>query len=121
MNWLVEYYMKENGDVPVEDFLLSLPPKLRAKSYLEIELLKEYGIYLKEPYVKHIHGTIYKDLMELRIKIGSDASRIFYFTYMSNTFVLLSGFIKKTEKTPKLELEKALKYKLDYEMRCKNE
>ena len=40
---------------------------------------------------------------------------------MSNTFVLLSGFIKKTEKTPKLELEKALKYKLDYEMRCKNE
>ena len=30
MNWLVEYYMKENDDVPVEDFLLSLPPKLRA-------------------------------------------------------------------------------------------
>lgn len=39
----VEFYQKENGDIPVLDFLLSLSPKMRAKAYSEIELLKEHG------------------------------------------------------------------------------
>ncbi|WP_443112461.1 type II toxin-antitoxin system RelE/ParE family toxin [Dehalobacter sp. DCM] len=38
-----------------------------------------------------------------------------------NTFVLLHGFVKKTNKTPEKELEKALSYKLDYERRCQDE
>lgn len=58
------------------EFLLSLSPKMRAKAYSEIELLQEHGIYLKEPYVKPIKGDRYKALYELRIKLGSDASRI---------------------------------------------
>lgn len=121
MHWEIEYYIKENGDVPVVDFLLSLQPKMRAKAYSEIELLQEHGINLKEPYVKPIKGKKYKGLYELRIKLGSDASRIFYFTYHRNTFVLLNGFLKKTNSTPKVELEKAIKYKYDYEKRCDDE
>jgi phage-related protein len=103
------------------EFLLALPPKLRAKTYREIELLQEHGIYLKEPYVKTIKGEQYKELYELRIKLGSDASRIFYFTYHKDTFVLLNGFLKKTNKTPRTELERAIRYKNDYEKRCDNE
>lgn len=121
MEWKVEYYQKENGDIPIMEFLLSLPAKMRAKAYSEIELLNEHGIYLKEPYVKPIKGEQYKGLYELRIKFGSDASRIFYFTYQSDTFVLLNGFLKKTNKTPKTELEKARKYKIDYEKRCEED
>lgn len=107
MKWNVEYYQRDNGKVPVVEFLLSLPPKLRAKAYSEIELLQEHGTYLKEPYVKAIKGNQYKGLFELRIKLGSDTSRIFYFTYHKDTFVLLYGFLKKTNKTPIAELEKA--------------
>jgi phage-related protein len=119
--WKVEFYQKINGGTPVRNFLLTLSPKMRAKAYSEIELLKEHGFYLREPYVKPIVGEQYKGIYELRIKLGSDASRIFYFTYSSNTFVLLNGFLKKTNKTPKAELEKAKKYRKDFEKRCKDE
>jgi len=121
VEWKIEYYQRENGNIPVMEFLLSLPPKMRAKAYREIELLQEHGIYLKEPYVKPIKGEQYKGLYELRIKLGSDASRIFYFTYNKDTFVLLNGFLKKTNKTPKVELDKARKYRNDYEKRCEDE
>lgn len=48
-------------------------------------------------------------------------SRIFYFSFEKNTFILLNGFVKKSDKTPERELEKARKYKNDYERRCKDE
>jgi len=118
MDWQVEYYKKENGDIPVLDFLLTLEAKMRAKAFNEIELLEKHGPELREPYVKSIKG---KGLFELRIKFASDINRIFYFTYRQKTFVLLHGFTKKTEKTPQREIERALRYKEDYERRCNNE
>lgn len=71
--------------------------------------------------MKPIKGSKNKGIYELRIKFSSDISRIFYFSYHQNTFVLLNGFVKKTQKTPELELEKARKYKADHERRCDNE
>lgn len=121
MNWQVEYYKKENGDIPVLDFLLTLDAKMRAKAFSEIELLQKHGINLREPYTKSIKGEKYKNLFELRVKFSSNISRIFYFTYKNNTFVLLNGFTKKSDETPKRELDKAIKYKEDYERRCKDE
>jgi phage-related protein len=117
----VEFYQKNNGDIPVMDFLLSLESKMRAKAYSEIELLKKHGPTLREPYVKPIKGRNNKGIYELRIKFSSDISRIFYFCYEKNTFVLLHGFVKKTNKTPEKELERARKYKDDYERRCNDE
>ncbi|KNZ42311.1 type II toxin-antitoxin system RelE/ParE family toxin [Acetobacterium bakii] len=121
MDYEVEFYEKENGDVPVLNFLLSLQPKLRAKAYSEIELLKKHGTALREPYVKPIKGNNNKGIYELRIKFSTDISRIFYFSFQENTFVLLNGFIKKANKIPERELERARKYKTDYERRCKDE
>jgi phage-related protein len=121
LDWNVEFYQKENGEIPVEEFLLSLQPKLRAKAYSDILLLKKLGINKREPYSTTIKGERYKGLFELRIKFSSDISRIFYFLYDKNTFILLHGFLKKTDKTPERELEKAVHYKLDYERRCKDE
>ena len=43
MEWQVEYYKKENGTIPVLEYLLTLPPKLRAKAFSEIELLEKHG------------------------------------------------------------------------------
>ena len=118
MNWQVEYYKKENGDIPVEDFLLTLNPKIRAKAFRQIELLQEHGANLREPYVKAIKVEKYKGMFELRIKFATDISRIFYFTYIDSRFVLLNGFVKKSNKTPQKEFEKALKYRMDFEKRC---
>ena len=121
MDYEVEYYQRVNKSIPVMDFLLSLEPKMRAKAFSEIELLKEHGPNLREPYVKPIKGTNNRGLYELRIKFSTDISRIFYFCYKGNTFVLLHGFVKKSNKTPERELERARKYKMDYERRCDDE
>ncbi|MBS4007241.1 MAG: type II toxin-antitoxin system RelE/ParE family toxin [Clostridium sp.] len=121
MDWEVEFYQKENGEIPVEDFLLSLNSKLRAKAYSDILLLKKLGINIREPFSTAIKGVRYKGLFELRVKFSSDVTRIFYFLYKKNTFILLHGFVKKTNKTPIKELEKALSYKFDYERRCQDE
>ena len=121
MDWEVDFYQKENGDIPVMEYLLSLDAKLRAKAFSEIELLKKHGVNLREPYTKAIKGDKYKNLFELRVKFSNNISRIFYFTYRNNTFVLLNGFTKKSEETPKKELDRAIKYKKDYESRCDDE
>lgn len=110
----LDFYMKENGNVPVRDFLYSLSPKLRAKAFKDIELLKNMGNDLREPYVKAMKGKKNKGLYELRIKFSNDIARIFYFTYHDNRYVLLHGFIKKTMKTPENEIDKARKYMEDY-------
>ena len=117
MEWKVGYYIKENGNSPVKDFIETLPKKHRAKVLWEIDLLEELGTTITEPYVKPIQGKKYKGLWELRIQQGSDASRVFYFLPVGNTFILLHGFLKKTQKTPISELETALSYMNDYKRR----
>ena len=109
----VELYSTADGDEPVADFLNSLPSKHWAKAFHEIDLLAEFGNALKEPCVKHIKG----DIWELRIRFSSDISRIFYFTWQSDTIVLLHGFVKKTQKTPPREIETAQKRMDDFKHR----
>lgn len=115
----VDFYVKSNGKVPVRDFLHSLEPKLRAKAFKDIELLRIMGEELREPYVKPVKGENNKGLYELRIRFAGDIARIFYFTYCNKKYVLLHGFIKKTMKTPTNEIERARKYMEDYKRRVK--
>lgn len=121
MEWKVDYYIKDNGESPVEDFIKTLPPKHSAKVLWEIDLLEKLGTTIKEPYAKPIKGDKYKGLWELRIQQSSDASRVFYFLPVGNTFILLHGFIKKTNKTPASELKIALSYMNDYKGRVEND
>ena len=115
--YLIDFYKNENGKIPVQDFLYSLEPKLRAKAFRDIELLQNLGNELKEPYVKSLKGNKNKGLYELRIKFSNDIARIFYFTYCDNKYILLHGFIKKSMKTPTKEIDKARKYMEDYKRR----
>jgi len=62
-------------------------------------------------YFKHITGT---DLYEIRVGSGSNIFRIFCFFDKGNLVILLNGFQKKTQKTPKNEIERALKLKQLY-------
>lgn len=111
--------MKENGKVPVQDFLYSLSPKLRAKAFSDIELLRNMGNELREPHVKPMGGKKNRGLYELRVKFSNDIARIFYFTYHNNKYILLHGFIKKSIKTPRSEIDRARKYMDDYIRRCR--
>lgn len=64
-------------------------------------------------YLKHLEGT--DGLYEIRVQSGSDIFRIFCFFDDGKLIILINGFQKKTQKTPKAEIEKALKIKKEYE------
>ena len=65
-----------------------------------------------EKFFKHLEGT--EGLFEIRIKVGSDIFRIFCFFDEGNLVILINGFQKKTDKTPKNEIEKAERLKQRY-------
>ena len=66
-----------------------------------------------EKYFKHLEGT--KGLYEIRVEVGSNIYRIFSFFDKGNLVVLGNAFQKKTQKTPKTEIKKALKIKEEYQ------
>ena len=103
MNWKVEFYKTQNGKSPVKEWIVDLDIKTKAKILKNIEMLKEFNINLKEPYVKPLEKKPY----ELRIKDSKGIYRIIYFSYTNKTFFLLNAFIKKTQTTPRKEIELA--------------
>ncbi len=107
------FYETPTGKRPVAEFILDLPQSLKAKAVRDIDILAERGYQPREPYSKHIQ----EGLFELRIQTSGDAARIFYFFFVDETIILVHGFVKKTQKTPTREIEKALRYKADYERR----
>jgi phage-related protein len=64
-------------------------------------------------YLKHIEGT--DGLYEVRVQQASNIFRIFCYFNKGKLIVLANGFQKKTQKTPKSEIDKALKIKKEYE------
>jgi phage-related protein len=94
-DWQI-YFFKHNNRSPVEDWLNGLPADTRSKILRHLELLKKNALSLKEPFVKHIKNKIY----ELRTQDKDGIYRILYFAHKEKTFILLHGFVKKTNKTP---------------------
>ena len=66
-----------------------------------------------ETYLKHIENT--DVLYEIRVQVANDIFRIFCFFDQGLLVVLINGFQKKTQKTPRKEIELALKIKSEYE------
>jgi len=109
----VEFYTKEDGACPIEEFLMSLDKAQMAKTTWTIAALQQHGWKLREPYSKSLDDGIF----ELRSQAKSGDTRVLYFFIASNAAVLTNGFIKQTRKTPRSELKTALKYRADYERR----
>ncbi|MGF7230064.1 type II toxin-antitoxin system RelE/ParE family toxin [Arachidicoccus sp.] len=65
-----------------------------------------------ETYLKHLDGT--DKLFEISVQSGNNIFRIFCFFDEGSLVVLSNGFQKKTQKTPKQEIEKAFKIKSEY-------
>ncbi|MEG1840999.1 MAG: type II toxin-antitoxin system RelE/ParE family toxin [Raoultibacter sp.] len=111
----VDFYRLPDGSVPLEQFLDSLSEAMRIKAIQELTLLGEMGNELRAPHSKHIRNGVF----ELRIKRSNNIARIFYFFFVEQRIIATNGFIKKTQKTPKTEIDKALRYKADWEERNK--
>jgi phage-related protein len=95
-----------------KEFLDKLEPKMMAKSYRTIKMLSEFGPSLTLPHSRKIVGT--EDLYELRVQVATNICRLFYFYYNKEIYIILSGFIKKQDKTEPNEIERALKIRKEY-------
>ena len=104
------FYEDENENSEILDYLDDLQARSetdknarinREKILTYLEALRQYGTRIGKPVVKHIDGKIW----ELRPL----SNRIFFFYWEDNNFVLLHHFVKKSQKTPEKELNKARK------------
>jgi phage-related protein len=98
-NYFQEFFDKQNK-------------KVKAKIVWTLDLIEDLH-RVPETYLKHIENT--EGLYEIRVQLGSDIFRIFCFFDQGQLVVLVNGFQKKTQKTPKKEIEMALKIKAAYE------
>ena len=112
----IEFYKDKDGNEPVKEYISSLARKNDKDSRVNlnkirdyIKTLSEYGTRAGEPYVKHIEGEIW-ELRPLR-------NRILFFGYDGNKIILLSHFIKKTQKTQQREIDKAKRLMKDHKER----
>lgn len=102
----IYFYRDKNGKEPVVEYMTQLSLKKDKDSRIKfnkindyIEMLGRYGTQAGEPYVKHLDGDIW-ELRPLR-------DRIFFVAWVNDSYVILHHFMKKTQKTPAREIEKA--------------
>lgn len=94
-----------------EEFLNAQTPKVQSKVLQILRIIEEIEIVPKN-HLKHVEGT--NGLFEVRVIFGSIIFRVFCFFDNGNLVVLLSGFQKKTQKTPKSEIDKAVRLMNEY-------
>ena len=102
----IHFYKDKNGNEPVAEYIAKLARKTDKDSRIKlnkirdyIKVLSEYGTQAGEPYIKHLDDEIW-ELRPLR-------DRILFVGWVNGSYVLLHQFMKKTQKTPTREIEKA--------------
>lgn len=93
------------------DFYLSLNSAVQEKIEYVLKVIRTVDIVPRK-FLKHIEST--EGLYEIRIKVGSDIHRVFCCFDEGKIVILFNGFQKKSQKTPKKEIDKALKLKQEY-------
>jgi len=109
----VYFYRDSNTKlVPVLDYIQQLSAKERIKINVYVKFLRDHDGHLDEPYSRYIGSGI----RELRIDFSKNRHRIFYITVQGKKIILLHAFLKRTPKTPKQEINKALENLEDYKI-----
>lgn len=94
-----------------EDFYKIQPEKIKKKIIWTLKVIEELDL-IPETYFKHLKNTT--GLYEIRIQVGNNIFRIFCFFDLDNLVVIGHGFQKKTQKTPKQQIERAEQIKKEY-------
>ncbi len=101
MNWTVSYL-----DATVEREIAELPGDMQAKLRRIADMIEQLGLSaMREPYIKHLQGKLW----EMRLTGRDGISRAIYVTMSGQRVVIVRAFRKKTQKTPRSEIELALK------------
>ena len=101
MNWTVEFL-----DEDVQATLGAMPGDVRAAFRRIVELIVDHGLErVREPYVKHLEGPVW----EMRMRGRDGIARAAYVTATGRRVVILHVFLKKTQKTPRRDIEIALR------------
>src|SRR5581483_9945763 len=103
-DWSIVFF-RAQGSEPVREFLETLDRKTQARFAWSIEQLRLRNVRAREPLVRHVEGKLW----ELREESRTDIYRVLYFAASGRRIVLLHGFQKKTERTPRREIETALR------------
>ena len=106
IHFTVEYIELNTGKSPFKEFVLSLPIPAQAKVFATINYfldLKNENLPIKESLSKHLGDGIF----ELRIALSDTIVRTLYFYQKGAKIIITHGFIKKTQKTPRKEIERA--------------
>ncbi len=104
------YYLTESGKCPVRDFIDSLDYKTQRKFFFVKELLEEFGHKLPYPHAKYIGN----DIFEIRFSGQEGYIRVLYFFYHQYKVIFTNGFIKKSGKAPRNEVETAKERRSKY-------
>lgn len=100
MTWAIETL-----NATVDEEIEALPVDMRARLVRIAELIATVGLEnVREPHIKHLEGPLW----EMRLKGKDGISRALYVTARKKRVVIVRVFIKKTEKTPRREIEIAL-------------
>ncbi len=102
--WQTEFCTTSSGKSPVADFIRGLQRIEKAKVTNCLDLLTNHGPNLREPHCKKLSG--HNNLYELRTSGNSPVRLIYY--QIGRKYIILHGFIKKTNKTPRKEIQIAL-------------
>ena len=115
----IYFYQDADGNEPVNEYIESLRARQDKDSRIKynkildyVGILREYGTLAGEPYIKHLEGEIW-ELRPIR-------DRILFAGWLGGSFVLLHSFLKKTQKTPIREIEKAKREFEDFKDRWKD-
>lgn len=102
-DWVVVFYRESSGRSPVREFFESVGAGVQDSLAASIEILRRRNIQARSPLVRHLDGKLW----ELRDEVRTNIYRVIYFFYSGRRIVLLHAFQKKTQKTPRRELETA--------------
>lgn len=108
--WRIDFF-REGSRSPVEDFLGNLDEKTYARFVWSLQQLRVRNVLAREPLVRHLDGKIW----ELREESRTNIYRLLYFAATGRRFVLLHGFQKKTQRTPRREIDVALDRQMRFE------
>lgn len=110
----VIFYEDLKGSCPTDNFLDEMQLKIQAKIEKWMVKLEEEGPNLPRPFADVVRGKI----RELRIRFGSDYYRFLYF-FLDKKIIITHGFLKKTDKIPPGEIDRAERMMQDYLQRHK--
>ena|ERR1039457_5701190 len=108
----IEFFVAEDGSAPAEDWLESQSLKMQQKFAALFTMLGDAGKIFNEQKFKHLTGT--EQLFEFR----SDQGRVLCFFFVGKRVILTHGFLKKSDRIAKREIERAEKAKLNFMRRC---